>query len=297
MTRTCAPEAAPEAATSELYPWRHSHDQDALHFLHVRKMKTPSCTEMLGQGVQLIPSEFELQAASNHSQSQQGHVLGRSVVDDDASGTVVDDQLLQNTSSLLKTTKTTEIQSIRHDASAHRPPRGRTRQRQRTMRKPQQRQQRCTRQRQRRRARSKGGCTHPPIRRFEASRGRPFVGAMRGRGQERGGAGAGGGEARTFYARNSLRAHSPRIARSSPSAAAGATLRQRQRELFLVRLPYSSRSGVGLARTCHARRGRSAAAYFYYASACRKRWAGPCTTCTCRRPSTPPSQGRESPAA
>ena len=95
MTRTCAP----EAATSELYPWRHSHDQDALHFLHVRKMKTPSCTEMLGQGGQLIPSEFELQAASNHSQSQQGHVLGRSVVDDDASGTVVDDQLLQNTSS------------------------------------------------------------------------------------------------------------------------------------------------------------------------------------------------------
>ena len=74
MTRTCAPEAAPEAATSELNPWRHSHDQDALHFLHVRKMKTPSCTEMLGQGVQLIPSEFELQAASNHSQSQQGHV-------------------------------------------------------------------------------------------------------------------------------------------------------------------------------------------------------------------------------
>ena len=115
-------------------------------------------------------------------------------------------------------------------------------------------------------------------------------------GRSGGGAGAGGGEARTFY-RNSLRAHSPRIARSSPSAAAGATLRQRQRELFLVRLPYSSRSGVGLARTCHARRGRSAAAYFYYASACPKRWAGPCTTCTCRRPSTPPSQGRESAAA
>ena len=95
-----APEAAPEAATSELYRWRHSHDQETLHFLHVRKVKTPSSSQMHGQGVQLTCiTEVELQAVSNHSQSQQGHVLGRSVVDDDASGTVVDDQLLQNTSS------------------------------------------------------------------------------------------------------------------------------------------------------------------------------------------------------
>ena len=121
-------------------------------------------------------------------------------------------------------------------------------------------------------------------------------GRMARQGAGAGGAGAGGGEARTFYARSSLRAHSPRLARSSPSAAAGATPRQRQRELSPARPPYSPRSGVGSARTYHARRARSAAA-FYYASACGKRWAGPCTTCTCRRPSTPPSQGRESPAA
>ena len=70
-----APEAAPEAATSELYRWRHSHDQDTLHVLHVRKVKTPSSSQMHGQGVQLTPiTECELQAVSNHSQSQQGHV-------------------------------------------------------------------------------------------------------------------------------------------------------------------------------------------------------------------------------
>ena len=72
MTRTCAPEAAPEAATSELSRWRRSHDQETLHFLRVRVMQTPSCSEMLGHGVQLIPTECELQAVSSHRQSQQG---------------------------------------------------------------------------------------------------------------------------------------------------------------------------------------------------------------------------------
>ena len=73
LPRTCAPEAAPEAATSELYRWRHSHDQETLHFLHVRKVKTPSSSQMHGQGVQLTPiTECELQAVSSHRQSQQG---------------------------------------------------------------------------------------------------------------------------------------------------------------------------------------------------------------------------------
>ena len=53
LPRTCAPEAAPEAATSELSRWRRSHDQETLHFLRVRVMQTPSCSEMLGHGVQL----------------------------------------------------------------------------------------------------------------------------------------------------------------------------------------------------------------------------------------------------
>ena len=72
LPRTCAPEAAPEAATSELSRWRRSHDQETLHFLRVRVMQTPSCSEMLGHGVQLIPTECELQAVSSHRQSQQG---------------------------------------------------------------------------------------------------------------------------------------------------------------------------------------------------------------------------------
>ena len=52
---------------------RHSHEQDTLHVLHVRKVETPSSSQMHAQGVQLTPiTECELQAVSSHRQSQQG---------------------------------------------------------------------------------------------------------------------------------------------------------------------------------------------------------------------------------